>query len=181
MNSIPLKFAGKEYSDKVMLKFWNTMTSIFLGKWTKQIGATPSSVWAKGLGDLSADEIAVGLGGVDALGRQSGGWPPNLIEFRELCRPDVNRPACHLPGKAFAALPKPDKITSPADAQVRIAAIRQILTGSSSTVELSQDESDAEFQRMQERQRRAFEQTVNCQWRKPSYKVVKLEATRMQA
>jgi len=146
MNSRPLRSTGKEYSDKVFMKFWRTMSAIFLGKWTSQVGTTPNAIWIKGLGDLSADEIATGLNGIEVFGRKSGGWPPNMIEFRDLCKPIVpTTPACHRP---FPRLPAPK--CDPDVARMHTQGILAKLKCTQSPTRHA-PESDAEW--MQRRQR----------------------------
>ena len=47
-----------------------------------EAGGDAYSFWAKGLHDLSVDEIALGIG--LCVDRESA-WPPNLPEFKQLC------------------------------------------------------------------------------------------------
>jgi len=59
--------------------------------------------WLEGLRGYTQEEVAHGLS--ECLTRDND-WPPDLPEFRQLCRPaHVVTPACH---KEYKSLPKPD-------------------------------------------------------------------------
>ena len=58
------------------------------------------SEWAKGLANLSGEEIAIGLEHV----RQNLTWPPSIAEFRTACRGGANAEQ-----RAYAARAKEDR------------------------------------------------------------------------
>ena len=73
-----------EQTDPIMDRLWLRMTEIFGHKWTSQYGDSPLATWAKGLGKLSASEIAIG---VNKCAASTMPWPPSLPDFRAMCEP----------------------------------------------------------------------------------------------
>lgn len=63
---------------------WVRMTEMYTTRWTSQHGDTPTDTWCKGLADMSAADLGVGLA---ALLKSGEAWPPSLPEFRAYCRP----------------------------------------------------------------------------------------------
>lgn len=78
------------------------MSETFGHAWVSSFGAEPNAAWIDGLSDLSVDDIKFGLG---ALKSWKSDFPPNLIQFRGLCRPTIEE--AHKIRKA--ALPEPDE------------------------------------------------------------------------
>lgn len=61
------------------------MEEIFPHKWSSKVGSVGSSAfktWHKGLGDLSAEQLANGLNACVHTGED---WPPSLPRFRAMC------------------------------------------------------------------------------------------------
>ncbi len=56
---------------------------MFGHQWGSQQGASPNDTWVRGCADLTDKHLARGFSAL--LDRQST-WPPNLPEFRQLCR-----------------------------------------------------------------------------------------------
>lgn len=75
------------------------MAETFGHKWTSSYGLDPSPAWKDGMADLTIDEVRAGL---SALKDWREEWPPNLPQFRELCRPLST--AAHT---AYKPLPQP--------------------------------------------------------------------------
>lgn len=96
-----------------MEKLWERMAEIYGHTFTSSYGLVPSETWAKGLHDIRSDELARGLAGCV---QQGGEWPPNLSQFRALCRPQR---AC----AAHAITPVP-ALPKPKNAEVGRAALR---------------------------------------------------------
>lgn len=71
--------------ERVMDRLWVRMTEIFGHKWVSQYGDEPLETWAKRLGALSKEEIAVG---VNACANSNLQWPPSLPDFCGMCKPD---------------------------------------------------------------------------------------------
>jgi hypothetical protein len=51
-------------------------------QWASQQGDEPNDTWIRGLDGLSNKQFGVGL---RALLDRAETWPPNLVEFRQLC------------------------------------------------------------------------------------------------
>lgn len=65
------------------------MAEIYGHKWTSSYGERDrDGTWAKGLHDLTNDELKAGF---FACLHSGGAWPPSLPEFRVLCRPAKER------------------------------------------------------------------------------------------
>lgn len=58
------------------------MTEIFGHRWTSQFPRAALDTWAKGLGEMTREQIARGIGNCIS-GKLD--WPPTLPEFRALC------------------------------------------------------------------------------------------------
>jgi len=65
------------------------MAETFGHKWTSNYGHEPNQSWMDGLADMTADDIKHGLGNLRSW-KDEGGWPPTLLQFRELCRPHAS-------------------------------------------------------------------------------------------
>lgn len=62
------------------------MGQTFGHSWTSAYGTEPNAAWMDGLSDMSVDDIAFGLG---ALKGWKSEFPPNMLQFRALCRPTL--------------------------------------------------------------------------------------------
>jgi hypothetical protein len=62
------------------------MAETFGHQWTSNFGTEPLPGWIDGLADMTVDDIKTGLGNLKTW-QAEGGWPPNMLQFRELCRP----------------------------------------------------------------------------------------------
>lgn len=78
--------------DHVMARFWSRMSEAYGHKWVRQFGPEPTETWAAGLGHLTVDQIATGL---REVARRGDEWPPNLIQFRGMCRPSRENEAMY--------------------------------------------------------------------------------------
>ena len=63
---------------------WKRLSRIFGYAFTRQFGEMDDGTWAAGLRDLTEQEIATGL---EACLKWEGDFPPNVGQFRALCRP----------------------------------------------------------------------------------------------
>tara|TARA_R110001592_G_scaffold187861_1_gene432774 strand:+ start:70 stop:504 length:435 start_codon:yes stop_codon:yes gene_type:complete len=71
--------------ERVIDRFWLRMTQIYGHKWSSSFGeGDHDNTWAKGLADLTVDELKKGF---IACVKSGEAWPPTLPEFRRLCRP----------------------------------------------------------------------------------------------
>lgn len=71
--------------ERVIDRFWLRMTQIYGHKWASSFGESDTDdTWAKGLADLTVDEMKKGF---IACVKSGEAWPPTLPEFRRLCRP----------------------------------------------------------------------------------------------
>lgn len=99
-----------------MRTLWDKMTRIYGHKWSS-MSECDDGTWLEGLRGYSPEDLASGLRG--CLTRTDD-WPPDLPEFRQLCRPaHVVTPACH---KEYKSLPKPE--TDPDVVRRSIATIK---------------------------------------------------------
>ncbi len=70
---------------KTVGRIWLRMTEIYGHKWTSSYDVSDrDGTWAKGLADMSNDELKAGF---IACVTRGEAWPPSLPEFRALCRP----------------------------------------------------------------------------------------------
>lgn len=69
-----------------MTRLWLRMSEIFGHKWVSQYGPDPLDTWAKRLGGMSQQEIAIG---VNACANSNLQWPPSLPDFCGMCQPDA--------------------------------------------------------------------------------------------
>ena len=69
-------------SDHPLWELWTRFSEIYGHQWASQQGDEPNDTWIRGLAGLSPDEYAVGF---NALLKRTDTWPPNLVEFRQLC------------------------------------------------------------------------------------------------
>lgn len=70
-------------------RLWLRMAETFGHKWTSNYGHQPNQSWIDGLADMSIDDIKTGLGNLKTW-RDDDGWPPTMLQFRELCRPHAS-------------------------------------------------------------------------------------------
>jgi hypothetical protein len=98
------------------------MSETFGHAWVSSFGSEPNSAWIDGLSDMTVDDIKFGL---CALTGWKSDFPPNLIQFRALCRPSVEE--CHK--IAPRALPEPPEYREKrvADGRKALAGIRKLM------------------------------------------------------
>lgn len=65
---------------------WQRMAEVYGHQWTSSFGTTPNHAWIDALADMTTDDIRTGLTNLKSW-ESDGGWPPNALQFRELCRP----------------------------------------------------------------------------------------------
>ena len=63
-------------------ELWQRMNEMFGHQWASQQGDEPNDTWVKGLTGITPIQYGAGL---RALLTRADKWPPNLIEFRQLC------------------------------------------------------------------------------------------------
>jgi len=68
---------------------WKRLAKMFGYSFTRQFGVADDGTWARGLRGYSEQEIARGL---EACLRWHRDFPPNLSQFKQLCRPVETRP-----------------------------------------------------------------------------------------
>ncbi len=73
---------GSSTSRRRMAVIWARFAEIYGHKWTGQYGDKHSETWARGLADLSREQIANGF---RWCVNQQDAWPPSLPEFRAAC------------------------------------------------------------------------------------------------
>lgn len=78
--------SGEVMAISRMRTLWLRMTEIYGHRWISAYGADAEQgagqTWAKGLGGITAQQLAQGLSSALA---SSDAWPPTLPEFRSLC------------------------------------------------------------------------------------------------
>lgn len=62
------------------------MAEVYGHQWTSSFGTTPNQAWMDALADMTTDDVRTGLNNLKTWDSE-GGWPPNALQFRELCRP----------------------------------------------------------------------------------------------
>lgn len=67
-------------------RLWQRMAETFGHKWTSNYGTAPNQSWVDGLADMTVDDIKMGLANLKTWVDEDG-WPPTMLQFRELCRP----------------------------------------------------------------------------------------------
>lgn len=77
------------------------MAEVYGHRWTSSFGAEPNQAWIDALADMTTDDIRTGLVNLKSFASDDG-WPPNALQFRELCRPNAS--AAHT---AYTPLPSP--------------------------------------------------------------------------
>lgn len=82
-------------------RLWLRMTEAFGHKWTSSFGERPTKTWTDGLNDMTVADLKRGLVSLK-MWQEDSGWPPTLLQFRELCRPH-SAPA----HSAYVPLPEP--------------------------------------------------------------------------
>jgi hypothetical protein len=95
------------------------MSETFGHSWFHNYGSVPNSAWVDGLSDLSVDDIRFGL---EALKAWKGDYPPNMLQFRALCRPVIEE--SH---KIYQRLPEPEehRAARKANGLAHIASLRE--------------------------------------------------------
>lgn len=68
--------------DHPIWELWQRMAEIYGHQWSSQQGDEPNETWCAGLSDLSPEQFMVGF---KALFDRQERWPPNLVEFRQMC------------------------------------------------------------------------------------------------
>jgi hypothetical protein len=58
------------------------MCEMYGHQWSSQQGDEPNDTWIRGLSGLTAEQYGHGL---RKLFDRTDKWPPNLVEFRQLC------------------------------------------------------------------------------------------------
>lgn len=111
-------------------RLWTRMAETFGHKWTSNYGIEPNASWVDGLADMSVEDIRTGLSNLKTW-RDDEGWPPTLLQFRELCRPHAT-PA----HTAYEPLPAPasswghrQDVAAEAMAALREGALKPVMEG----------------------------------------------------
>lgn len=94
-------------------------------QWSSQQGDEPNDTWCRGLADITPQQFGVGL---RALLNRDSGWPPNLVEFRQLCTghdESAWERQCHKPFRMDRALE--DKTSKERRAAANAASARKLL------------------------------------------------------
>lgn len=98
-------------------RLWERMSETFGHTWVSSFGTEPNAAWIDGLSDMNEEDIVFGLG---ALKSWKSDFPPNLLQFRALCRPVIEEAhRIHRP-----ALPEP-----PESRERRMKSGREALAG----------------------------------------------------
>ena len=102
-------------------RLWLRMGQTFGHAWFTAYGAEPSAAWIDGLSDMTVEDIQFALG---ALKGWKSDFPPNLLQFRALCKPVVE--VAH---KIYRRLPEPEEVTERrrAAGRIHVEKIREIL------------------------------------------------------
>ena len=103
-----------------MDQLWQILAETFGSAFTTPYGHSPNNAWISALRDLGADEL---MRGVDSLLTWAEPFPPNALQFRQLCRPMTTK--AH---DAYVPLPEPE---SDFEQRKRVAdeAIRSLREG----------------------------------------------------
>ena len=81
----PTKSASESAKqERVMDRLWQRLSEIYGYQLVSQFGTTIPESWAKLLTGITPDQIKTGL---ENLVHRTDNWPPNSIEFRNLCLP----------------------------------------------------------------------------------------------
>lgn len=102
-------------------RLWLRMGQTFGHAWFTAYGAEPNAAWIDGLSDMTVEDIAFGLG---ALKGWKGDFPPNMLQFRDLCRPAIQE--AH---KIYRRLPEPEEVVSKRrqNGMFHVSKIRELL------------------------------------------------------
>lgn len=100
------------------------MSRIYGAAWVSGYGPSDDDTWLRGLSDFTSEDLSIGL---EACAKQKPDedgrlFPPNLPQFRALCRPKSTKPAYH---DLYITLPAP-KIAKE-DALAHLAQIKAML------------------------------------------------------
>lgn len=116
-------FSKGNLSESHFERLWQRMAEAYGHKWTSSYGVEPNQSWIDGLADMTTDDIKRGLASLKNF-QDDEGWPPTLLQFRDLCRPrtcpahEIYKPL-PLPTKPFAERQK--------EAVAALASMRDIL------------------------------------------------------
>ena len=113
-----MDIAVSNTQNTVINKLWVRMSQIYGHKWVSNYGSEPSKPWIDVVARLSNEQIAYGL---QQIVKRLEKWPPDLIEFRQLC---TSRSKL----KSLSHLPGPKEIMAQREntAAVRIEAMNKI-------------------------------------------------------
>jgi hypothetical protein len=107
-------------------RLFDKLIQMYATEFTYRFGAVDSeNLWLSALKHLHPDEIKSGLEKMVAPGTKYIKWPPNPIEFRELCRPskpDTSHRTHHEAYKEFTGLALPKL----ADRETAAKALREM-------------------------------------------------------
>lgn len=97
------------------------MSGTFGSAWVNSFGVTPNPAWIDGLSDMTVDDIKFGL---VALKGWKGERPPNLLQFRALCKPVVD-----MAHKIYRRLPEPEEVIQrrKTNGMIHVSEMRGIL------------------------------------------------------
>ena len=79
-------FSKGSLKDHHFDRLWQRMIETYGNKWTSNYGFVPNQSWIDGLADMCIEDIITGLHRLKSF-QNDEGWPPTLLQFRDLCRP----------------------------------------------------------------------------------------------
>lgn len=79
--------SGKERRSIVMATLWTRLSDAYGGTFTRQFGERPSEMWEMAMADIAPEQIKRGLTKMVSLPKFRT-FPPNPMEFRDLCQGD---------------------------------------------------------------------------------------------
>lgn len=100
------------------------MGEIYGHQWASQQGDEPNDTWCKGFADITPQQFGVGL---RALLDRADSWPPNLVQFRQLCTghdPDAWQRRAERAGPVVPAIE--DKTKKESDLEYRKAQLAKL-------------------------------------------------------
>lgn len=103
-------------------RLWQRMAEVFGHRWTTSFGKEPNDSWRDGLADMTEDDIRFGLMAIKQGWKSE--WPPNMLQFRALCRPTIDE--AH---KIHRRLPEPEEVVTrrKANGLAHVSMIRTLL------------------------------------------------------
>jgi len=93
---------------------WERMAKVYGHKWTGTFGDCDDGTWLAGLSDLTPSDMARGI---TEMFKQNLPWPPNLMEFRAMAKP--NTPAYHKPFPKLLDAPRNPEVAESAIAKLK--------------------------------------------------------------